>query len=154
MPNIRYLNQLIQFSRIFTVTLVVLHPSVYCCAGVFYCRKDPIEKSSSDFHEMRGIMTGCPFPSPLIGRAGGILSREVKERERVQGTKRKSYEGNIKREEKKRKNEEEMRSYAVVHGNILQKGKHCTYQLGNRYQLPFIERLPRVRIIPREGLGC
>ena len=27
-------------------------------------------------------MTGCPFHSPLIGRAGGILSREVKERER------------------------------------------------------------------------
>ena len=25
-------------------------------------------------------MTGCPFHSPLIGRAGGILSREVKER--------------------------------------------------------------------------
>ena len=53
---------------------------MYCCAGVFYCRKDPIEKSSSDFHEMRGIMTGCPFPSHREGRrdpkSGGERERE------------------------------------------------------------------------------
>ena len=39
----------------------------------------------------------------------------------------KSKEEKTKREDKKRKNEKEMRSYTVAHGNTLQKGRYFTH---------------------------